>query len=70
MEELVKAISDKTGLPEDQARAAAEAAVDFIKTKLPPPYDKQVDALLGGGDAAGGITGSISQGLGGLFGKK
>ena len=70
MDELVKAIADKTGLPEEQARVAADAAVDFIKTNLPPPYDKQIDALLEGGDATGGIAGSLTEGLGGLFGKK
>ena len=35
MDELVNLISEKTGLPEKQARQAAEVAVDFIKDKLP-----------------------------------
>ncbi|MFN8606688.1 MAG: hypothetical protein U0931_04100 [Vulcanimicrobiota bacterium] len=65
MEELVKQISAKTGLPEAQARQAAETAVAFIKAKLPEPMQKQFDALLAGGGAGGGGLGGM---LGGLMG--
>lgn len=64
MEELVKQITAKTGLPEAQARQAAETAVAFIKAKLPEPMQKQLDALLAGGAAPGGLGGM----LGGLMG--
>ena len=33
MDELVKVVSQKTGLPEAQAKQAAQAVIDFIKTK-------------------------------------
>ena len=67
MEELIKTISDRTGLPADQARSAALAAVDFIKSKLPEGMQGYVDTALNSGYAddvanqAGGM-------LGGLFG--
>ena len=69
MDELVNVISQRTGLPADQARGAAEAAVDFIKEKLPESMRGYVDMALNSGmiddvaNQAGGI-------LGGLLGGK
>lgn len=63
MEELVKVIQQKTGLPEAQARQAAETALNFIKEKLPAPMAAQLDSLLAGG-AGGDVLGK----LGGMFG--
>jgi hypothetical protein len=67
MEELVKQITERTGLPADQARAAAQTAVDFIKEKLPESMRGYVDMALGSGmidDVANQASGL----LGGLFG--
>jgi ABC-type amino acid transport substrate-binding protein len=61
MDELIKAVSQKTGLPPDQAKAAAQAVLDFLKTKLPAPISSQIDGLLSGG-------GDITKKIGGLFG--
>jgi len=66
MDELVKAIMEKTGLPEAQARQAAQVAVDFIKEKLPEPLAGQIDNILAGG----GAEDLLKKGLGGLFGGK
>ncbi len=66
MDELVNVVSQKTGLPADQSRAAAQAVLDYLMTKLPAPLAEQVkSALTGKGD-----LGSMAQGLGGMFGKK
>jgi hypothetical protein len=65
MDELVKLVSEKTGLPEAQAKAAAETVLGFLKEKLPAPIASQIDTVLenpGIGNALGT--------LGGLFGKK
>ena len=35
MDDLIKQITERTGLPADQARAAAQTTIDFIKEKLP-----------------------------------
>ncbi|VAW43594.1 hypothetical protein MNBD_CHLOROFLEXI01-4279 [hydrothermal vent metagenome] len=66
MDELVKAVADKTGLPEAQAKKAADAVLEFLKEKLPAPIAGQLDNLLenpGIADQASGL-------LGNLFGKK
>lgn len=65
MDELIQTLSQKTGLPEDKARAAAETVVNFIKSKLPPSLSGQVDNALSGEG-----SGNISDRLGGMFGKK
>ena len=60
MDELVKLVSQKAGISEDQARIATETVLDFLKDKLPPQFAGQIDTILSGGD--------ISKSLGGLFG--
>lgn len=67
MDELVKLIMQKTGLPEAQARQAAETAVTFLKGKLPAPVASQIDGLLQGTSAAGGASDVMGK-LGGLLG--
>lgn len=64
MDELVNTLSQKTGLPEDKARVAVETVVNYIKSKLPESVAGQVDSALTG------EGGSISERLGGIFGKK
>jgi len=66
MDELVKTVAMKTGLSEDQARAATQAVLDYLKTKLPAPVAGQIDSVLQGG---GGL-GDMAKGLGGMLGKK
>ena len=68
MDELANVIAQKTGLSPEQAKAAAQAAVDFMMTKLPGPLGEQVKSALGGGGAA--AFGDAVQGLGGMLGKK
>ena len=67
MDDLIKQITERTGLPADQARAAAQTTIDFIKEKLPESMRGYVDMALNSGmiDDVAGQAGSI---LGGLFG--
>jgi hypothetical protein len=69
MDELVKTLSEKTGLPEDQARTAADTVVNFIKSKLPESLQGQVDSALSG-QGQGSQGSSIADRLGGILGKK
>jgi hypothetical protein len=69
MDELVNAIVKKTGLPKAQAKAAAEAAVDFLKERLPAPIAGQLDNILENPSLAKGAEELLDKGLG-LFGKK
>ena len=63
MDELVKLVSQKTGLPEATAKQAVTVVLDYLKDKLPAPFAGQIDAVLEGGAP------DLAKGLGGLFGK-
>jgi hypothetical protein len=68
MEELVKLVSQKTGLSEGVARKAVEIVLGYLKEKLPDPIAAQIDGVLSG-------TGTVdleglAKGLGGILGKK
>ena len=70
MDELIAAIAEKTGLPVEKAKDAAQAALDFIKEKLPDPIASQIDGFLSGNaggisDAIGGVTDKLKGMLGG-----
>jgi len=67
MDELVKLVVERTGLPEAQAKQAVETVIGFLKEKLPAPIAGQIDGLLAGGVASN--LGNLTQGLGGLFKK-
>ena len=65
MQELIKLVSQKTGLPEDKAKIAVDTVINFLKQKLPAPIASQIDAVLteGGPD-------DLVKGLGSLLGGK
>lgn len=69
MDELVKLVSQKTGLPTEMATTAVEAVVGYLKGKLPAPVAGEIDGILAGGQAAKGL-GGIANNLGGLLNKK
>lgn len=64
MDELIKLVSQKTGLSEEMSKMAVETVVQYIKARLPEPLAKQVDSALAGDGA-----GDLLQGLGGLLGR-
>ena len=74
MDEIIAAVSQRTGLPPDKARAAVEAVMSHLKGRLPPAIASHLDQIVagagtgsaGGGGGLGGLAGE----LGGLFGKK
>ena len=63
MDELVKLVVEKTGLPEATAKQAVDTVIDFLKDKLPEPIAGRLDDILEGGGTA-----DLLGGLGGLFG--
>jgi hypothetical protein len=68
MDELIKRITEKTGISEDQAPSAVNTVSGFLKEKLPAPIAGQVDNVLSG---AGGMTdklGDAAAKVGGIFG--
>jgi hypothetical protein len=52
MDELVKLVSEKTGIPEATAKQATEVVLGWLKDKLPEPIGSQLDVLVSGGGAA------------------
>lgn len=66
MDELVKMVAQKTGLPDDKARMAVQTVIDYLKKKLPGPVAGQIDNVLKGG----GSVADVAKGLGGMLGKK
>ena len=65
MDELVKLVVDKTGIPEATAKTVVQMVIDYLKKKLPAPISGQIDAVLKGGGVA-----EMAKGLGGMVGKK
>lgn len=69
MDELIKRITEQTGISEDQARSAVNTVAAFLKQKLPSPIAGQIDNVLSG--AGGGMTdklGDAAAKVGGMFG--
>lgn len=74
MDDLIKQVTERTGISESQARTAVETVMGFLKDRLPAPIAGQLDGLLG---TAGGALGSVADtagdvlgGLGGMLGGK
>lgn len=69
MDELIKQVTAKAGISEDQARKAINTVTGFLKDKLPAPVGSQIDNLMSGEGAVGGAVGDIAAKVGGMFGK-
>jgi hypothetical protein len=67
MDELVKLVSQKTGLSEDMSRQAVETVLNYLKQKLPAPIAGQLDTFLAS-PGAGDQLEDLAKNLGGLFG--
>lgn len=68
LDELIKLVSQRTGLPPEVAKTAVDTVVSFLKNKLPAPIAAQIDGVLGGVSAKG--VEDLTKGLGGILGKK
>lgn len=75
MQDIVKLVSERTGISEPQAQTAVETVVAFLKERLPAPVAVQVDTVLA--SDLSGVTQQIESfvpgglgGLGGLFDRK
>jgi uncharacterized protein (DUF2267 family) len=69
MEELIKQVTAKAGISEDQARTAVSTVLDFVKQRLPAPIAGQIEnAMSGEGGGIGGTLGDMASKAGGLLG--
>ncbi len=64
MDELIKTVSAETGLPEAQAKQAAEAVIAFLKKKLPAPLAGQIDNALENEQMMDQAEDALKKGLG------
>ncbi len=46
MDELIDQITEKTGIPRDAAKQAADVVIAFLKQKLPAPIGSRIDTVL------------------------
>jgi hypothetical protein len=72
MDELIKEIMQRTGISEQQARGAADVALDFLEKKLPAPIAAQVRNFINSDQADGVVKQGMDMldNIGGMFGKK
>ena len=78
MDELIKQVSQRTGISEDKAKTAVETVLGFLKDRLPESLADQVDNVLNSGAGAIGSAGDVVAdtagdllgGIGDMFGKK
>ena len=68
MDELVKLVVKKTGLPEAQAKTAVKTVIDYLKKNLPAPIAGQIDGLLSNAGAMGQAE-QLVKGLGDMLGQ-
>ena len=68
MDELIKRITEQTGISEEQARSAVNTVSGFLKEKLPAPLAGQVDNVLSGSGGMSDKLGDAASKLGGIFG--
>ena len=62
MDDLIKMVTDRVGIPQDKARSAVELIVNQLKSRLPGPMAGQIEsALSGGGGGLGGMLGGGSK---------
>jgi hypothetical protein len=66
MQQLIQQVTQRTGIPEDKARAAVDTVVGYLKERLPGPMASQLDNAVSGQASAegGGIMGAAK----GMFG--
>lgn len=69
MDELIKQVTAKAGISEEQARSAVNTVLGFVKDRLPAPIADQIEnAMTGEGGGVGGTIGDMASKVGGLLG--
>lgn len=69
MGEIAEVLQAKVGLSADQAQAAENAVLEYVRGKVPAQFQGLVDSFIGSqGAPAAQAAGSASSGAGGLLG--
>lgn len=68
MDEIVKQVAQRAGIPEDKARVAVQVVLGQLEKRLPAPLASKLTSYLAGdGTGGAGGLGDIAKGLGGMF---
>jgi uncharacterized protein (DUF2267 family) len=67
MDELIKNVAKQANISPEQAKAAVNSVLDFLKDKLPAPVVDQIKAALSGEQVD---VSAVTNALGGLVGGK
>jgi len=69
MEELIKMVTQKTGISEAQAKGAVDTVVSFLKDKMPAGIGSQVESFVkGNAGSIGGVVDGLKDKIGGMLG--
>ncbi len=68
MENLIKMVSEKTGISEAQATTAVQTVMTFLKDKMPAGIGTQVESFIKGRSISD-VADGIKEKIGGMFGK-
>ncbi len=70
MEQLIKMISEKTGISTEQSTKALSTVTTFLKEKMPMGIGSQVESFIKGGNGSTDIVaGDLKEKISGIFGK-
>ena len=67
MEELVKAVTQKVGISDSQARSAVDTVVSFLKDKMPGIGNQVESFIKGNAGSAGNLVDGLKEKAGDLF---
>ena len=69
MDELIKQVTAKAGISEDQARSAVNTVLGFVKDRLPAPIADEIENVMTGeGGGVSGTLGDMASKVGGILG--
>ena len=73
MDDLIRQVTERTGISEEQARTAVQTVLGYLQNNMPAGITEQLGGLLGGGAGSGGggladRAGDLMGGLGGMLG--
>lgn len=71
MDDLVRTVSEKSGIPQETAAKAVNAVMDYLKQKLPDGMGDQLTSFLASNSGqASGVVGDLIGKAKGLVGAK
>jgi hypothetical protein len=70
MDQLVNLVSQRTGIPPNQAQQAVQVVMGYLKDRLPGPMASQIDTIMAQGSSGPGMTNQPRPDPGGVFGQQ